>query len=593
MRRTWRFSLWVLTIVCCFRMLFLPCAASLSHTAVYDTILQAQLTSAGAEDVQTWITDTLAARAGSGSPEWYVMALAQSGKTYDMTAYTAALHTVMDNQTGNAVQRQRCALAMLAAAPDCNAAAMERLLAETLGKQGIMSEIFGLHLMQLDVPSPHSKESVVQMLCARQLADGGWALSGNIGDVDVTAMTIQALAPHRKIQAVEDAIAKGLSFLSAKQLDDGSYVSYGVSNPESGAQVWIALAALGIDSQTDPRFCKNGNTIADAILRFQCESGGFAHVANGKENANATVQVFLALTAQRLLETEQRSLYAFLRNDSPAASTSAASSTAAQTSTSATTHTTNSAAATAGLQHDSTSQSIPNGSSSTWIGSHTSAVDITAAEQLAPNHTAGSGNSTVRKMPLLRWLLTAAILLTAALICVVMWRKGRRHPNHILLVLGCGAVMIAGVWWIRLETPEQYYGTQPEKSNVIGTVTYSIRCDQLPNNHTHAHLPEDGILLPPTVLALGEGETILDLLYEVTKTQKLQLEVNGLQDEQAYIRSIANLYEFDYGDLSGWMYRVNGESPSIGCGQYVLSDGDVVEWIYSLSMGEDLFDSEQ
>lgn len=153
--------------------------------------------------------------------------------------------------------------------------------------------------------------------------------------------------------------------------------------------------------------------------------------------------------------------------------------------------------------------------------------------------------------------------------------------------------MIAGVWWIRLETPEQYYGTQPEKSNVIGTVTYSIRCDQLPNNHTHAHLPEDGILLPPTVLALGEGETILDLLYEVTKTQKLQLEVNGLQDEQAYIRSIANLYEFDYGDLSGWMYRVNGESPSIGCGQYVLSDGDVVEWIYSLSLGEDLFDSEQ
>ncbi len=540
-RTLWRLPLWLLSVFCCLQSIILPCAASDQHSAVYDKIIQAQLTSSDAKDIQAWITDTLAARAGSGSPEWYAMALAQSGCSYNMTAYTEALQTAIYDPMNNAVQRQRCALALLAADPDHSADAMERLLAETLGKQGIMSEIFGLHLIQLGVPSVQSIASVVQLLCTRQLADGGWALSGSTGDVDVTAMVIQALAPHRKIQAAEDAIAQGLSFLSAKQLDDGSFVSYGVSNPESGAQVWIALAALGIDYQTDTRFCKNGNTIMDAILRFQCASGGFSHIANGKENANATVQVFLALTAQRLLETEQRSLYAFARKAAPVTNISTASS---------------------------------------------------ATEQITSSHNTELATSPAGTLPL-RWILTAVILLGAALICVIMRRKGRRHPNHILLVLGIGGILIAAVWWIRLETPEQYYGTQTEKNNVIGSVTYSIRCDLLPKEHTHSHLPENGILLAPTELALAEGETVLDLLYEVTKAQQLQLEVNGLQDEQAYIRSIANLYEFDYGDLSGWVYRVNGTSPSIGCGQYLLSDGDVVEWVYSLSLGEDLPDAEQ
>ncbi|MGM9626294.1 MAG: DUF4430 domain-containing protein [Eubacteriales bacterium] len=48
------------------------------------------------------------------------------------------------------------------------------------------------------------------------------------------------------------------------------------------------------------------------------------------------------------------------------------------------------------------------------------------------------------------------------------------------------------------------------------------------------------------------------------------------------------LYEFDFGDLSGWIYKVNGETPSVGCGDYVLSDGDEIAWLYTCDLGNDL-----
>jgi len=55
-----------------------------------------------------------------------------------------------------------------------------------------------------------------------------------------------------------------------------------------------------------------------------------------------------------------------------------------------------------------------------------------------------------------------------------------------------------------------------------------------------------------------------------------------------YISGINHIYEFDYGELSGWMYRVNGGTPSVGCGSYILSDGDKIEWLYTCELGEDL-----
>ena len=60
--------------------------------------------------------------------------------------------------------------------------------------------------------------------------------------------------------------------------------------------------------------------------------------------------------------------------------------------------------------------------------------------------------------------------------------------------------------------------------------------------------------------------------------------VSGETVETAYVRGIASLYEFDFGDLSGWTYEVNGERPPVGCGACVLHDGDRIDWIYTINL---------
>jgi len=55
-----------------------------------------------------------------------------------------------------------------------------------------------------------------------------------------------------------------------------------------------------------------------------------------------------------------------------------------------------------------------------------------------------------------------------------------------------------------------------------------------------------------------------------------------------YVQGISNLFEFDDGPESGWIYAVNGEFQGVGCGSYVLKDRDYVEWCYTLDLGKDL-----
>ena len=45
-----------------------------------------------------------------------------------------------------------------------------------------------------------------------------------------------------------------------------------------------------------------------------------------------------------------------------------------------------------------------------------------------------------------------------------------------------------------------------------------------------------------------------------------------------YVEGINNLYEFDCGRWSGWMYCVNGWYPNYGCSRYQVQQGDVIEW---------------
>ena len=55
-----------------------------------------------------------------------------------------------------------------------------------------------------------------------------------------------------------------------------------------------------------------------------------------------------------------------------------------------------------------------------------------------------------------------------------------------------------------------------------------------------------------------------------------------------YIEGMNQLYEFDGGPQSGWMYSVNSWFPNYGCSSYTVNDGDVIEWRYTCDLGSDV-----
>lgn len=94
--------------------------------------------------------------------------------------------------------------------------------------------------------------------------------------------------------------------------------------------------------------------------------------------------------------------------------------------------------------------------------------------------------------------------------------------------------------------------------------------------------------LSPTTMEINDGDTVLDALIRITKEKGIQMDYRGGRGATAYVEGIANVYEFDRGQGSGWMYRVNGIFPDRGAGVVPLEPGDRVEWLYTTNLGVDL-----
>ena len=134
-----------------------------------------------------------------------------------------------------------------------------------------------------------------------------------------------------------------------------------------------------------------------------------------------------------------------------------------------------------------------------------------------------------------------------------------------------------------------------EVSDAEYTCTLSISCATILDNmdlckeEKRELVPEDGWILKPMTVTFYEGESIFNVLQRTCKQQKIHMEfVNTPAYHSAYIEGIHNLYEFDVGNLSGWMYKVNDWFPNYGCSRYRLQDGDVVEWKYTCDLGSDV-----
>lgn len=155
---------------------------------------------------------------------------------------------------------------------------------------------------------------LVQAVLEQQNKDGSWRASADtkpVGDVDMTAMALQALAPYHKDggnETVNTAVEKALNWLS------GKYRS-GYDSSESCAQVVIALSALNLDANTDARFTKTveGKTLSvlGNLLQYRvAENGGFKHqFADKAVNEMATEQALCAMAAYARFTEKANALY--------------------------------------------------------------------------------------------------------------------------------------------------------------------------------------------------------------------------------------------------------------------------------------------
>lgn len=132
-------------------------------------------------------------------------------------------------------------------------------------------------------------------------------------------------------------------------------------------------------------------------------------------------------------------------------------------------------------------------------------------------------------------------------------------------------------------------------SDAAYTCTISISCATILENldwldpEKVEMVPEDGWILQPTQVTFYEGESVFNALQRTCKQMKIHLEFeNTPMYNSAYIEGIHNLYEFDCGERSGWMYKVNGWFPNYGCSRYQLQDGDVICWVYTCDLGVDV-----
>ena len=145
------------------------------------------------------------------------------------------------------------------------------------------------------------------------------------------------------------------------------------------------------------------------------------------------------------------------------------------------------------------------------------------------------------------------------------------------------------------QKPQEQKTEKEEKEELYCTL--SVRCDTILRDISRLDeekrgLLGNGVIFPEKQVKFQEGESVFDVLLREMRESKIHLEfVNAPVYNSVYIEGIGNIYEFDAGELSGWMYKVNGEFPNFGCSKYILKNGDRIEFVYTCDLGKDVGNS--
>ncbi len=480
----------------------------------------------------------MAGRPGETPGElWYAVALArQTRGEAAADGYYGSLLVSVHSPDGTPSYDLKTALALAARSMPEAAAYIDGTVDSLVPSRELNTSAYLLHLAGAGYGAGGRalEAELTARLLGAQLDDGGWVFSGDRADPDMTAIVLQALAPYvtgaREAPSgcgdVRAAAGRGVAVLSAIQDPDGAYSSFGSKNAESAAQVVIALCALGIDPAADGRFVKGGASVLGALLSFAGPDGSFSHTAGGGYSGSATAQALLALSALTGASSGQPPVFLFDPPDREAAA---------------------------------------------------AAAPVTGAAETAAAPGSAKGPQVWRTV------CAAAALAAGAVLCAVLCLVGKRRKGYYVTVAVIAAAAAAAFLFLRIETPDSFGGYVTEKADPVGSVTLTISCAVLAGRtDLRTEIPEGGLILDGAVMKIAAGDTVLTVLNDAAAKYGLLVDRGG-SGASAYIRAVDNIGERDYGELSGWMYSVNGESASVGCGSYRLKDGDVIIWEYTLT----------
>lgn len=273
--------------------------------------------------------------------EWAVLGLARAGVElsdayiqayYDkVVAYVKAnigsdgiLRAPDDKNTPVITDNERIILALTAIGKDPANVGGKNLLTALQNKDIMQvtdtsnTDISGLVFGLLALNSGNYTQDsywLVQAILTQQNEDGSWSVSAEKkpdGDVDMTAMALQALAPYYNEgddTTVNAAVDKALQWLSAK------YKGTGYTSAESCAQVVVALSALQLNANSDSSFVKTvdgapTSVLGDLLRYYLGEGQGFKHAASLKTaDQKATEQALYAMAAYERYCRRTKALY--------------------------------------------------------------------------------------------------------------------------------------------------------------------------------------------------------------------------------------------------------------------------------------------
>lgn len=429
---------------------------------------------------------------------------------------------------------------------------------EQLDRQGFNAYIWGLIAANVTgiIPpdnSVNTPETLAEHIISRQHEDGSFSLIGGNGDVDITAAAVYALFGSG-IDKAEKAARRGAEWLCGIE---GGYSSMGVRNCESTAQAVIALCAAGLTDEA--------REAANQLEDFH-KPGGYSHLAGGEISAFSTVQ---ALEAFAALELSDRGEMLFGRISS----------------------------------HEDEGQTyqpdFPDNTGATGAIGTTGATSVTDTThdtdtEILSGEGGSSGESGASEISKgftgthIKIIISA--VLGAGALCVLLFlarRKKAAVPAAVLL-----AALAGGVWLLDIRTPEEYYS-----GSDAGTmrVTVSAECSSALDNMDKIDqtvnpaevIPEDGQVVSLCEVSLPEGASAFDALISAARSQQVRVDYTG-GVYGTYVRGIGYIYELGFGDMSGWLYKVNSEYPEISASDYSLKEGDIVEFVYTCSLGADV-----